>query len=180
MLITTPGDPGADSYAALTWLDDYHASRGNAAWAAGAQGDRETAARRATSWIDATFRARFPGSRANGRGQALEWPRSGATDASGLAIGPGEVPVEIMAAEAEAALRELASPGALAPDIVPVTTTGGAVKRLRKWMDGVGGTETEYTENVSSGPTQPVFPVIEGILAPLIGSGRRVPFAMTV
>lgn len=148
-----------------------------AAWAAnvttaitGTTVEQQAALIRASAWVDATFGRRFPGARAHGRSQGLAWPRSGATDADGEAIAVNVIPVEILRATAEAALRDLASPGALAPDIVPLSTSGGTVKKQRKWMDGIGGSETEYTEGSASGPSQPVFPVIDGILAPLLGS----------
>ena len=168
----------ADSYVALVEADAWHTDRGHAAWT-GADGVKETALRRATSWIDATFGFRFSGAKASGRAQSLAWPRIGATDADGLAISSDEIPVEIKRATFEAALRELVSPGSLNPDIVPVTTTGGAVKRVRKKV-GPLETETEYTEGGSSEMSQPIFPVIEGILAGLIGRGFMRPAIFVV
>ena len=164
-LVVTP--PNADSYATIAEADAWHADRGRTTWT-GADAVKEAALRRATTWIDAAFGARFSGAKTGGRAQSLAWPRTGATDADGVAIPPDEIPVEIKQATYEAALRELVSPGSLNPDIVPVTTTGGAVKRVRKKV-GPLETETEYTEGATSGSSHPIFPVINGILAGLLG-----------
>lgn len=132
------GLANADSYVSVADTTAYHLSRGNAAWAAGAPTDQETALRRSTFWIDPTYRGRFPGYQVNGRGQSLEWPRIGAyvtipdngrSDAfyygnerdyvylNGVYyIPPTQVPREVITATCEAALRELVSPGVLAPD----------------------------------------------------------------
>lgn len=164
-LVVTP--PSADSYVTLAATDAWHSARGNAGWT-GADSLKESALRRATTWIDAAFGARFRGVKTGGRAQSLAWPRTGATDAAGEAIGADEIPVEIQRATFEAALREIMTPGSLAPDIVPVTTTGGAVKRIRKQV-GPLETETEYTEGATTGPTEPIFPVIDGLLGGLLG-----------
>lgn len=125
-------------------------------------GDVETALVRATAWIDARYGARYPGTRKLGRAQGLGWPRSYACDAAGEEIPDDEVPVEIRRAAAAAALRELASPGSLAPDVAG----GGTVKRTRKKL-GSMETETEYADGAAS---RPKFPEIDGLLAGLIGA----------
>lgn len=123
-------------------------------------GDPRASLIRATAWIDGTFGARFPGARRNGRAQGLAWPRTGATDAAGETIALSEVPAEIIRATAEAALRELASSGSLAPDEI----ASGVVKRER-----MGPMEVEYAVAEGGRSAAPAFPVIEGILGPLIG-----------
>jgi hypothetical protein len=191
------GKADAQSYVDVAGADAYHAARGNAAWATSTAEDgtattrpaeeREAALLRATAFIDATYRDRFPGYRARGRAQALEWPRVGAftlvpDNGRSAAFLPGqdhlfrsgvdaipstEVPREIVAAVCEAALREAAEPGALAPDL----ERGGAIKRL-----AAGSVEIEYA---GGAPASTTFQAIGLALASLLlpanpYSGRAV------
>jgi hypothetical protein len=129
--------------------------------------DALTALVRATAWVEAKFGVRFPGTRLKGRSQGLSFPTKYATDRYGFEIADDVVPVEYKYAICEAALREMASPGSLAPDVA-TGAAGGAIKRLRQKLGPIEE-ETEYA--VSSGgerSTDPIFPMIEGILAPLI------------
>jgi len=124
----------ADAYVSIDDCADYATARA-LTFATSPSAAGEAAIRIATSWIDNTYRTRFTGSRKNGRSQALEWPRIYATDAAGNDIASDEVPIEIMNATCEAAIRELASPGTLQPDL----ERGGAIKRLK-----AGSVEVEY------------------------------------
>lgn len=160
-LTTTAGAADADSYATLVWLAAYHAARGNAAWAAAATDTlREQAARRAAAWIDGRYRDRFPGSKTGGRAQALEWPRTGATDAAGHVLPDDEIPVEILTAQAEAALHEITAPGALYPQ----QAAGGAVLKRRK----VGPIELEYDTTAAVSAPALVVTSIDDILGSLV------------
>lgn len=136
----------------------------------------EAALRRATAYID-TYRSRFPGYRTKRRAQGLEWPRTGAyadlpQDADdhspyrGAIYNPGydyipsdQVPVEIIRATCEAAARELASPGAMQPDL----ERGGAIQELQ-----AGSVRVVYAANAINGTT---MQVIDGLLAPLLKAG---------
>jgi hypothetical protein len=71
-------------------------------------GDVEPALLRASVWLDGTYRDRFSGYRTQQRLQVREWPRYDAIDAECNGIPATEVPVEIIEATYEAALRELA------------------------------------------------------------------------
>jgi len=73
-------------------------------------GDVEPALLRASVWLDGTYRDRFSGYRTQQRLQVREWPRYDAIDAECNGIPATEVPVEIIEATYEAALRELARP----------------------------------------------------------------------
>lgn len=185
---TGTGLPDAEAYASAADADAYHQARGNVGWS-GEPGAKEAALRRATAFIDATYRARFPGYPTNGRGQALEWPRQGAyvtipeNGRSGASLdgrqGYGgllsgtfylaadEVPREIIAATCEAALRELAEPGSLAPDL----ERGGAIKSLRAGSVGI-----EYAGNAPAGTAfQALDLALAGLLMPAsLYSGRAV------
>lgn len=115
----TVGGAGAESYISVADADAYHSNRGSIAWASATEPAKEQALRRATSWLDATYLTLLPGLRTSGRSQALEWPRSGAADRGGFTIANDEIPVEVKNACAEAALRELETPGVLAQDVAP-------------------------------------------------------------
>lgn len=169
---TGAGIAGANSYLSVPAFSAYLTDIGAAVPATGA----EAALVRASAWLDGRYRSRFPGTRANGRAQGLEWPRAGAADVSGHAISATEIPVEVLNATAEAARRELASPGALAPD----APAGGAIKRIRKKVD-VLETETEYADaGTAGGAGAPGFPLIDGIMSGLIGTGAGFPAVLVV
>lgn len=156
------GVAGANSYISVADAATYHATRNNTAWADAASSpdtEREGALIRATTWIDATYRSRWPGTKLGGRTQALEWPREDAEDANGDDIGEDEIPQELLNALCEAALRELDSPGSLLPDYNP------AQRVLREKLADL---EVQYSEGGSTAAI-PVFPLIEAILGGLLG-----------
>lgn len=132
------------------------------------------ALRRSTAWIDSTYRTRFTGYRTYRRAQALEWPRVGAyvyipNNASDMAYAGGydpaydylatnEIPVEIINATCLAAVRELANPGTLTPDL----KRGGAIKSLK-----AGSVDIEYAGTASPLTT---WTVIDNALSGLLRS----------
>lgn len=149
----------AEFYGTLVGALAFHADRGNSAWAAAASDALRTAALvRSSAYIDATYLALFQGERVGGRAQALQWPRVGVVDMEGWSVPSTEVPAEIINAAYEGALRELAVPGSLNPDI---KAGGGVVKRVK-----AGSVEVEYA---STAATTATFQRIEDILAPLLG-----------
>lgn len=150
----------ADLYGSVAGATTYHADRGNAAWAAAASDALRTAALvRASFALDAAYGARFSGSRPGG--QILAWPRDNATYADGTAI--SGTPTAVEYAAYELALRELASPGSMSPDVV----TGKIKKRAK-----VGDIEVEYAVGQGTAAEQrPISLVVEGLLADLLGSG---------
>jgi hypothetical protein len=167
------GLPGANAYLTVDDATTYHVANGNAGWASEGSSPSdalEAAIVRASSYIDRTYRARFPGSRKNGRAQGLEWPRLRAKDIYGEAIGDSEVPLEVRMATAEAALRELQAPGSLSPDYV-------ASEKVVS--ERVGPLAVTYSDKLSSsgpGSTTPVVSIIDGILEPIIGAKSQVLF----
>lgn len=160
-------------YGSLEGAATYHAARGNTAWADvdGESPDspddaRSEALMRGSDYIDAKYGSRYPGLPTEGRGQDRPWPRTGATDKAGYEIADDEVPIEIEQATYEAALRELVEPGSLMPDYV-------AAERVRRERVE-GAVEVEYSDKFqgAAGVT-PIVTLIAGILAPLLGTGRR-------
>lgn len=153
----------ADYYGTIANADEYHTARGNTAWT-GTDPAKLAALTRASQYIDAMGQrdglSLFPGTKTDGRAQVLAWPRTGATDWSGAAILPDEVPVEVLYSTYEAALRELVTPGSLSPDYVP----GAQVKREK-----VDVLETEYMGTADGvNPVRPVVSIVMDMLAPVM------------
>ena len=127
-----------DFYGTLLDALAYHAARANAAWADPGvdDTDRTAALVRASVALDGQYGDRFPGTPADGLGQALAWPRDQAEDTCRKEpIDNITIPVQIEHAAYELALIELETPGALNPSFAP----GNTMKR--EWLDGVGGRE---------------------------------------
>lgn len=159
------GKSDAESYVSVSDCVSYAAARG-LTFPAEPAANAEAALRRGTSWLDGAYRGSFPGRRKNGRAQALEWPRMDAWDNSRPPdpIRDDEIPVEIVHACCEAAIRELAAPGSLSPDVTP----GQIEKRIK-----VEGIEIEYAIGAGTVAEQrPVVSIIDDILSSLIAIRR--------
>lgn len=146
-------------YGTLAASKTYHTDRGNTAWAAGADADLTIALQRGTEFIDHQFV--FPGFKVDGRDQVREWPRFDVIDREGFGVSSLTVPIEVENATYEAALRELASPGSLTPDV----TLTAQVKRQKV----EGAVEVEFTGAAGIAAAMPVITIINGILAPIMG-----------
>lgn len=152
------GKSDAESFIALATATQYHADRGNTAWAALASDAlREQALRRATDYMEQTYGQKWKGARSTDA-QALSWPRYDVC-ANGFDVDSDVVPVAVQRACAELALR--AAAGELAPDL------GRLAKREK-----VDVIETEY----ESGAVPYVqFRAVDNLLAPYIeGSSGAV------
>lgn len=146
----------ANSYASLDDCADYCAARG-LTFPSSPSTLGEQALIRATAAIDAIYGGRFPGYKLDGREQSLAWPRGQAYDNESLAISDDAIPGEIFKATCEAAVRELATPNSVLPDLER------AIKNLK-----AGSVSIEYESNSSSAVT---FQLIDGILAPILVTG---------
>lgn len=153
-LTVTPGSASADSYISLAAYKAYIEAMGFTYPAD--DEDIEQGIRRATQWIDATYGQRFIGCAASTT-QALEWPRSYALY-RGEYLDDEVIPAQVVKATAEAARREIATPGILAPDL----KRGGKIKRV-----AAGSAEVEFADGA---PALTTFQAIDGILKGLIGS----------
>lgn len=178
-IVVEDGSGFADSetYISVEEATAYHAERGHADWIAATIEEQEAALRRATEWLDATYRGKFIGYRTKARAQALEWPRSGASyvdpvngpspygwlNNTGLwtTIASNAIPIELKRAEAEAALRELVQPGILYPDIVP----GKIVKSVAI----SGSVSVTFADGTPLGQ-RTIITAIAAILGPLLDS----------
>lgn len=159
---TGAGLPNADSYASIDTADAYLSNYGYVTWDAATDDMKSAALRRGTQYVDLTYGARWRGTRKNGRGQALDWPRFGATDCDGVPVPDDAVPLEIVNATIEAARRENANPNSLFPDSVPTKVQ----KRVQ-----IGALEVEYFDpRVATGSTgtTPQIPVIDELVANLL------------
>ncbi len=160
---TGSGSATGESYASLAVANAYALDHGlTFAIAGGDAALAEQALRRATVWLDGYVLPRVMGLRTHARNQALAWPRINVVDREGYLIQPDEIPVQIVNACCEAAIREKAAPGTLSPDV----TLAEKVKRLK-----AGSVEIEYSGSTGGpGDLRPIATVIDDILAPLLGS----------
>lgn len=164
-LITTAGAADANSYASLVAAAAYHTARGNTAWT-GADALKEAALIRATQWLDGRYGDLWPGIRWKLRLQALDWPRVEAYDRDGTVLAYDAVPVEVVNATCEAALRELVTPGVLSPDVTPGTAKVLTEVKGIKWTPlRASASANDMTLNLTA---------VDRILSPLIGGSGRV------
>jgi hypothetical protein len=98
------GKADAESFISVADATGYHAARGNSAWAAlASDAVREQLLRKATEYMQTTYRQQWQGARAYST-QALDWPRIGVCVDS-FAVESSAVPVEVQRACAELALK---------------------------------------------------------------------------
>ncbi|MFN4296794.1 MAG: DnaT-like ssDNA-binding protein [Brevundimonas sp.] len=119
--------------------DAYAASRGRASWVSAPSEPptaKEAAIRRATDWMAGEFNSRWL-----------------------VDFGPDDVPEPVRFAISEAAIRELAVPGSLAPDYVP------AQRVLNRRVDVISIT---YADPKSPDDMLPVMRIIDGLLSGLV------------
>lgn len=119
------------------------------------EGNVAAALRRATTYIDGTYGARFLGVPTAGLSQLQAWPRTGVPG-----IDAAQVPERVTFAAYEAALVELRAPGSLS-----VTVTPG--KRIVEVKAGSAGVRYSDKGDAVEGAT-PVLTVVEGLLAPFL------------
>lgn len=144
-----------DHYGTLEDANEYHAARGNARWAASTDDYRLAALVRASQALDGLYGPRFPGTVANAA-QELLWPRKDLTF-RGASVPVTEVPVPVIRATYELALRELVSPGSIAPDL-----PAGPQKVLTE-VKGI-----KWTVVGGAGFVRAVLPLVEGMLEELL------------
>jgi hypothetical protein len=170
-LITTPGDPAADSYVAVTDADAYFAARGETAWT-GVDSVKEVALRRGTSYLDNQYRGRWVGINSY-QTQRLSWPRvdglrgyyRGYTqqllDLNGWPIPIDQVPQQIKDATCELALLYVKG-GVLEPQLI----RGNAIKSTSVQVDVIKK-DIVYMDGA---PVVDRYLVIEGLLRGLVTS----------
>lgn len=116
---------GTDAYDSLANVDAYHASRGNALWAAVTDdATREVYVRKATDWVDRNFA--FIGDQASAL-QRLKWPRKFA-EVEGYLLSESEIPWQV--AEATAIVADLYRQGTI--DLEGIVTSDSAALQMQK------------------------------------------------
>lgn len=161
---TGAGSPEAESYVSVADADAYHTVRENAAWA-GETAAKEAALRRATEYLDGLYGSRWAGYAAT-LDQALGWPRAYVLAQNRVqgrvAYLPSDaVPLVIVRACCEAALRELESPGSLTPDVYPGE---------RVVSETVDVLSVDYAPGGSPTDVLPVLVSVGRLVAPLLRS----------
>jgi hypothetical protein len=154
------GLANAVSYVSAEDATLYHQARGNLKWEEQGTPEQEAALIRATQYVDGKYHSRWVGYRANGRNQALDWPRLNAYDSGNNFIASDEIPSELEQAISEAALRELVSPNSLLPDFKTSD---------RITSQTVGPISTDFA--VSNSSVVPVTPVIDNLLQGILKDG---------
>jgi len=121
----------------------------------------EAAIRRSVSYLDAL---RWVGTRVNGRSQSLSWPRQDAVDGEGNEIAETDIPAEMISAQHALTRAEIASPGALSPD---VTLSG---KKVLTEVKGIRW-EVQKSGNTVDAARQVVTEAMDLVKGLLIGGG---------
>jgi hypothetical protein len=157
MLIVEDGTcpASADAYVSVAGADSRLSARGLTLWATLSQGEKEASIRRATDYMEQTYRSRWAGSRAS-RSQALSWPRTG-VEVDGFTVGSDEIPAELVSACADLAFR--AAFRELSKD-TGTTQEKQAVK--------VGPIETTY---VVGSALKARYTAVDEMLKPLLSTG---------
>jgi hypothetical protein len=198
---TGAGLADSDSYAGVADADTYAGNYG-LTWA-GDDAAKEVALRRATAFLDANYRARFPGYRVRRRDQALEWPRYAAFvrtydsnpwslyqgsfesfngDELDLATIPSDaVPIEIVRATIIAASVALNSSDLLSvATSTSVPASAGELKReaagdhvMEYYQSRPGTVTTAVAANAGSTLGRAVEEVLHGILIAQSGLTAR-------
>lgn len=151
------GFSNSNTYLLSATADAYFALRGNTVWAALATAQKEVALVLAIDFMQQSFRARWQGQRYI-INQALDWPRINVQlfdSPSGYGIypyyiQPGTIPIEVLNAQCELAVR--ASSVVLIPDIDRVEDEVA-----------VGTIKVKYDDN---GIYNTVYPVVNMMLKP--------------
>jgi hypothetical protein len=160
MLDTTIGGATAEAYCTIAMADSYHSARGNVAWAALTEAQKEIALRLGADYLQSVYRTRWAGERATDA-QALDWPRYNAPKPDGQGYywyTNTELPIEIIRANAELALKSVS--GALIEDLAQEIAS-----------ESVGPISTSYVQGASR---QVKYAAVERLIAPLLCHGGHV------
>lgn len=161
------GKADANAYTSVENADQYHENYGNpAAWSGLSTAEKQEAIREATRYMDALYFGRWRGTATN-RLQRLAWPRTDVDKRDGFYYDPNEIPPELEDACAALALEHENSTTGLLPSLA---AGSGSVKAER---NKVGPIESE-TEYLGATRERVEFPLIDGILAPLLKGGGGV------
>lgn len=158
---TGSGSATAESYISVADADSYHSLNGNpSSWSGATTGEKESALRQATQYLDDKYQSRWRGERALSS-QALRWPRVNVYDDDGFAVSSTSIPAKLKQAVAVVALEVIGGTSLF----VTETAAGSlSAKRVK-----VGGIEIAK-EFAGSQSSQPSFPKAAALLAGLISA----------
>lgn len=147
ILIVEDGSIVANANALVDWdyAENYHYLRGNAAWLNGDVIAKQQAIIRGTQALCVAYRDKFAGEQVEYGVQALEFPRAGIY-INEVEQPSDSIPEAIKQAVCEMALRELANPNGIMPDL----ERGGDIKSVK--ADTVA---IEFMDRASSFTTIP-------------------------
>ena len=114
---------GTDTFATLTFVDAYHADRGNTVWGALDDATAEINIRKGADWLNRTFYM----SGVPPEGQRLQFPAEEVYDAYGRAFSSSMVPTQVQ--EANAIVAELYRDGTY--DMEGIITADNALKKQK-------------------------------------------------
>lgn len=169
----------SNSYVTVAEADAYHTLRGNGDWLDATKQTKQSALVKATFYLIQKYRMRWKGIRVD-RNQSLDWPRAGVisedffnpqTDPRpalypklAFEIPETEIPTEVKQATYEIALRI-----AQGTDPNPDVSSGGDIRSIQ-----AGPVEIEYFGQGGSAEKTIEFPVVDGLVRPLLRIGRGI------
>lgn len=148
------GLSNADSYISVADADAYHLLRGNSGWT-GDDAVKEIAIRKATEYLGVRYKRRWFGVKKT-ETQSLDWPRTGVVDENNYELPDDELPVDLVRATAELALRSLQGDVFFADQSTPGSVGSYRVK--------VGPIEEE-TEYLGGQSQTKIYPQVTAMLA---------------
>jgi hypothetical protein len=154
---------GTDAYDTLANIDLYWSDRGNTAWAALTDANKEIYIRKATDWLDRQYYWR--GVRAT-QTQRLGWPRTDAYDDDDYLFSATETPFQVK--EACAIIADIYRDGTI--DMEGIITSD--VRSLRRQKVDV--IEVEYDPNSRLSGEASIAHVIKLLKSVTIGSQGRL------
>lgn len=146
----------ANTFVAVSDVDDYAADRGLASWTdfTGTEEEKKAALVRAGDYLKNETRFVYRGTKKTSA-QGLPWPRTGASEYRGPSIPDTEIPWRLQDAQCELAIRAL-----VGQDLQPDLERGGQVQ-----TSTVDVITTTWFEGASAETT---ITAVLGLLAPLL------------
>ena len=155
-------NPDANTYADVAFADAYHLLHGNALWATLTTDQKNADLIAAMDFLEVNYNQRWI-ERRTILTQPLAWPRVWVIDGDGFALKANVVPIKVLKAQCELALR--AAAGTL---LVPDLTNPGTIKSEQV---GIGGAITKTTTYSSPKSQLASFRMVEFLLREFVNIG---------
>ncbi len=155
---TGAGSATAESYISEADTDAYHLNHSDSSsWSGATTNVKEDALRVATQYLDAAYKLRWLGRRANEL-QRLAWPRQDAIDTDSYLLPSDDLPRQLEEATAEAALLHITQSNGL----MPTVQDPGIEREASK----VGPIESDITYSSTQGI--PKFTIVDMLIRGII------------